>query len=819
MANDSDPFPVWKRIYSVINGNSENISPNAVEDTLKLCKEQIIEVLLQFKSYSKESFKSWKSESGLKDILSDDEMCNFIHLLSRELDLDVSVAWTVTCNFLMFEYYGRVDELKTLIKFDSKVEYLTENVWYFYTADRMFLLKTLRHIFESVSDKKHVYYNEFNSFTKSLDFSLLWKNLKAVFKNLLDEIDRDKSQTVSDKLLVQWIHRNNREQAEVAILLLHTFEYLKPDGSELADMLTLFIRHGFTRHPLFHESVTVSRKTDLIEIKNSEISLILTIMKIYWNTPGLAKMLPSDIEKNLELLQIQGDNSIILFAWAALKTSIDECDEKESHMDYCNRVILQLAKKKVFNSLYEFLTHKMFLGTKIGEITAEAVITLMTEFTKICADFNFVQEQPGVSKLTAELLKRKGLVILESLGPIFQLSMEAFPFIFEPFLDMCKALIVIPEKYDSIISLLKNIPGFLSELRWAHHSPSFLLDKTQRLFTDSDLFMVPSGTRVESFPYQGVGYARFIYPFDFFRLMEQFTKSLTTINFEVGTEWHCYDNLVELVIIGFQFINHLLRHYRGDLRKDPALKSLVQRLEIVPTQFVEGPSKNFDFIRLYFEVNCTLIRGELLDFSEVFTPVHRKRMFPVVVSYEKAYNHVLFDQMLNGSLLFRLLKEEEGKDTHCLLVQYLELIEFMVQKNIYHREIQYAGLWYIINCTFPLYQQWKYADPFEETLHHENLLLDIRGSPPETSLQNRRRLCGHLRDAAGCSVAAGNDDLQLHLNLPQGQIPSADFDGAGAELGRRTRFGGNRVHPVALGAALVAAQAQGEIGGEEDYAG
>ncbi|KAJ8926883.1 hypothetical protein NQ314_020734 [Rhamnusium bicolor] len=93
-----------------------------------------------------------------------------------------------------------------------------------------------------------------------------------------------------------------------------------------------------------------------------------------------------------------------------------------------------------------------------------------------------------------------------------------------------------------------------------------------------DLFIIPEGTLVERFQYHGMEFARFIYPFSFFLLMEQFTKSLSVITFEVGKSWYCYDNLTELVQIGFQFINYILKRYQGDFRTDVVLRTLVQTL-------------------------------------------------------------------------------------------------------------------------------------------------------------------------------------------------------------------------------------------------
>lgn len=78
-------FRVWKKIYPIITGKTSNVSPDMVQDLLKLYKGQLVDNLLVYKPYSKESFKKWKEQSGLKELIIDDEMCNFIHLLSKEI--------------------------------------------------------------------------------------------------------------------------------------------------------------------------------------------------------------------------------------------------------------------------------------------------------------------------------------------------------------------------------------------------------------------------------------------------------------------------------------------------------------------------------------------------------------------------------------------------------------------------------------------------------------------------------------------------------------------------------------------------------------
>lgn len=54
------------------------------------------------------------------------------------------------------------------------------------------------------------------------------------------------------------------------------------------------------------------------------------------------------------------------------------------------------------------------------------------------------------------------MIVLDSLGPIFQLTMEAFPFVFNPFLEMCKSLIQLPGNFDTVSEIQRTILSIYS---------------------------------------------------------------------------------------------------------------------------------------------------------------------------------------------------------------------------------------------------------------------------------------------------------------------------------------------------------------------
>lgn len=78
-------FSVWKKIYHIISGGNTTVTGDIVEEILNLCKNKIVLGFLEYTPYTRKSFQSWKKQSVLKDIVEDDEMCTFLHLLSKEL--------------------------------------------------------------------------------------------------------------------------------------------------------------------------------------------------------------------------------------------------------------------------------------------------------------------------------------------------------------------------------------------------------------------------------------------------------------------------------------------------------------------------------------------------------------------------------------------------------------------------------------------------------------------------------------------------------------------------------------------------------------
>lgn len=271
-----------EKIYQTLSIESADIELSVIDTTLDICKNKLLTALLDFKPYSKESFKIWLEKSLLAPS-GEDDIRSFINQLSIELDLDVNICWTLMFNFLMFEYYGKVDELKSIIRYESNAVALIEHIWIFYTSERMFVLKILRHIFAKAQDKGHILYNRFNAFIKSIDIQEFWNNLNQIFDNLYTELHRKKHTTIVQRNveIARWAHRNNREQVEIVLLMIDVLNYyeLKPEDFETT--VTRFIRHNFGRTALY-DPVNYTTNEEIVQdsvqdIQEAEIGCLLAM--------------------------------------------------------------------------------------------------------------------------------------------------------------------------------------------------------------------------------------------------------------------------------------------------------------------------------------------------------------------------------------------------------------------------------------------------------------------------------------------------------------------------------------------------------------
>ncbi|CAH0562167.1 unnamed protein product [Brassicogethes aeneus] len=688
-----ETLPVWKKIYQVVSGFNANITKDIIEDILKMCKDKLVLGLLEYKPYTKKAYDEWKK--GNKPHFDDEEMNKFIHQLSMELDLESDAAWEIICNFLMFEYYGKIDELKSIIMFETDSRLLIENIWHFYSSERMFLLKILRLVLEHSMNTKHKFYIQFNTFIKTIDMPALWKNLVKMFNDSICCLEKEKLS--KNSFAEKWLHRNDQEQIELLLILTNILSYIKVTGNEFSELLKIFLSHSFARHPIFIESLSISKPDSVLKIKYSEIGLLLSVANEYWKNPSVFKLISPELEKDIQILDMQDENAIVLFLWAVLKASLSGTTQD---VDSCNNVVCKLITRNIFKSLYTLASASIFKDSKPGYFVLVSVNKLILEFCKMCADQKFFYEQPGVVPLVSLLLKNEDLDTTQLFSSTIKLAIETFPCDYYSLITICKSLITTEKYYNDVVNLLSNLPTYLSDFDWCQRVDSVLSDREQ-IFEGNNSFIMPRGTSVEKYEFKGRNFVQYKNQFSFFTLLEQYMNILVSSKI-------LYEELIKRLCFGYNMVVEIIKIYKGDFRNDHTLKNCIQQLDSIPVYFFDGYHRSFELIKMYFSAYFTLINEGKINYSDAFNRSIKKTIFSnpnIEILSAKEFYRVKIPAL---NALQACLKEEESSNNHTFLLSYVNFILTMVKKC--EDEPMTTGLYYLLNSGFPHYMKYAYDD-------------------------------------------------------------------------------------------------------------
>lgn len=356
----------------------------------------------------------------------------------------------------MFEYYGKVNALKCIINFETGTRCLIDNIYIFYSSERMFLLKILRFILEQGQNPKHKFHAPFNKFLKSIDMRKLWDNILKMFKNSVFFIDKEKASKCFH--IESLVLRNDQEQIELVLLMINILQYLTLTGSELTDLLNLFLTHSFARHSLYDEASKYSKKETTQHLKYCEIGCLFVVAHKYWENPDMYKTFSPELEKDINMLEMQQENGIVLLLCTVLKASVTQ---KEEAYEACNNLLERLTSRKIFECLHSLASDKIFKVSIIkykvnnycyiifcfqksstGYKILAGINKFLMEFSSMCSEPKFLFEQPGVVPLIAVLLGHEEFKARLSFAPVITVAVEAFPSDFHSFVTIFKSLVL-----------------------------------------------------------------------------------------------------------------------------------------------------------------------------------------------------------------------------------------------------------------------------------------------------------------------------------------------------------------------------------------
>ncbi|XP_063929352.1 nucleoporin Nup188 [Zophobas morio] len=699
--------PFWKKIHQTVSGYSNNITEDIVAEILKLSKNELLEGLLTYKSYTRQGYDDWIANSNVSSYMKE-----FVHDLSQDLNLDTNLAYMIMCNYLMFEYYGKIKEFWQITRIGTTI-HLKESIWNFYTAERMFLLKTWRHVFEFVN-KDYEFAQQYQEFVRGIKMEELQNNLIKQFEIVIGEFS---SKHLDDKSphLENWLCRNIREQCEILSIIILTIEQKKLTVAQLTQLVMLFVQNNFSTTPPVYELRQYLSKRDLEELMFTEIGCYFVILENYWDkdlTDFWKNSTTKELDDCLTGLHFKPAHTIIMLTWLVLKF-------KSLHDDQDSQSIVEVMTMQPFVLLRSLVSSNVFKNCSVGDVVLTAVHKMLDEFCLMYDDRKAFYEENGVIGILGEILKVSKLADLclktrNGLDTLVEIAIEAFPFDFFSFTTIAHSLLGQHSQYKQTVHLLNNVPSFLSEMTWTIAKDEIsILRKSQPAFTDSDLIIFQPNTIVRSYGIFGQTLVQYRASYSYFLYLEYLVNCLLT----VGVAQRKFDEeLVRKVIAGYGVVvQGVMCCIDMDL-KIVGLERVIQKLDKMLLH-LDGPLLHINLVKLYFDVQNAMMLYRQSTFFEICPEIVWKIFFPklrveCIVDVKK----LLFNQYIFEDTIFmKLFQEEEFKEDHTLLLTYIKILHNIIKVKLQFRNFQLSGIAYLLNFVFIQHQTWAYNDENQKT--------------------------------------------------------------------------------------------------------
>ena len=265
----------WKELWQLVSGIYYGTSNDQVMDELRKVSKNLLEGVQS----------GGDNKTASNSVEQPKEKCPeklqpFVEKLQQYLDLDWSHTWQLFRYYLTNEYRGTAQSLMSHLTTETNMIKLLNDIWDYYSLERMVQLKVLKNILEFCSSDDHPYATEYDTILKEITFPKLRSSYIEQFTQLVKEAPPAKFLSGEffncNQKLVAWTERKLRETNEILqiLLLIVHHDGIKP--MELKTLVDLFKLHSFGRQQQYLDAASNAVHNDLItKITFSEVALFL----------------------------------------------------------------------------------------------------------------------------------------------------------------------------------------------------------------------------------------------------------------------------------------------------------------------------------------------------------------------------------------------------------------------------------------------------------------------------------------------------------------------------------------------------------------
>ncbi|XP_057324473.1 nucleoporin Nup188 [Microplitis mediator] len=460
--------PYCKGLWSVISSTTSRCEKALVVEEIKNSAELLKEGLLFFKPFNEASLeKVQKSNPGPR-------MLDLVSKLASFLNLDATIAWDLTLNYMIYEYRNSGETFASQLADITSMKILIEDIWTFYYSERITLIKCLKLIIEYRDNKRHPYQSEFSEFFKTASLeSLLQSSLKQIDRLKLSNVT-NRSHLLTDDHLHKLYNSTLVEMRELLHIVTMILDTVQPsDFNYIYESVCGEPRRlaGTKSH---EDKEKIIRQLE--EIRNCQISLFvvaLDVTKQFGNSTNgddvcnWIQSLRNNIQEIVDpkcRRDSSPEDGPLLLAWMLANFAIES-----ENSDLLNRFRpcgVRAVQLDVFRTLQSVLdTEAVNESTRYAQVVHTSVYNLLSLLCSF-VDEDRLSNFEGIFEVVASVLRYpetatefwNDLKEEGGLWPLFHRAVSLFPYRFEPLTRIATGLA------NASVSSAKKIAAKLEEL-------------------------------------------------------------------------------------------------------------------------------------------------------------------------------------------------------------------------------------------------------------------------------------------------------------------------------------------------------------------
>ena len=173
----------------------------------------------------------------------------------------------------------KLEDARKIIHEDISVELFCMKIWKFYNSERMFILKTLKHLLEFFKNENSQFHTGYATFLKDHTILLHTEVYSKQLSYLMEEIQIE---CIDHLHFDELVNRNIREQLETLDLILLAVHHSPISFDDMKNLMALFRQHDYGMLHFYDQTTNVVNQEILKQIQYTEYGIVLLCLMPHW---------------------------------------------------------------------------------------------------------------------------------------------------------------------------------------------------------------------------------------------------------------------------------------------------------------------------------------------------------------------------------------------------------------------------------------------------------------------------------------------------------------------------------------------------------